>query len=107
VALWTVNCERAHTARSLAQARDAEEEAKASLERARKAEEKAKANLKQAEANLKLARQAVEECFNVARDDPLFQEPRMEKARKRLLEKTLPVYKQLRSQHSVASPPEP
>jgi serine/threonine-protein kinase len=52
--------------------------------------------LTQAEDNLKLARQAVDGTFNVARDDPLFQQPRMEKAKKLLLEKALPFYKSFR-----------
>jgi tetratricopeptide (TPR) repeat protein len=54
--------------------------------------------LKQAEDNLKLARQAVDGTFNVARDDPLFQQPRMERAKKLLLEKTLPFYRDFRAQ---------
>jgi tetratricopeptide (TPR) repeat protein/tRNA A-37 threonylcarbamoyl transferase component Bud32 len=54
--------------------------------------------LHQAEANLGLARQAVDRTFNVARDDPLFQQPRMERARSLLLRKTLPFYKNFRSQ---------
>jgi tetratricopeptide (TPR) repeat protein/tRNA A-37 threonylcarbamoyl transferase component Bud32 len=68
------------------------------LTRARQAEEEAKANLKRAEANLQLARQAVDGTFNVAKEDPLFQLPRMEKAKKLLLKKTLPFYKNFRAQ---------
>jgi serine/threonine-protein kinase len=52
--------------------------------------------LQEAEANLTLAQDAVNECFNVAKDHPLFQTPRMEKARKLLLAKTLPFYQQFR-----------
>jgi serine/threonine-protein kinase len=51
-----------------------------------------------AEENLDLAKQAVDECFNVAKDDPLFQGPRMEKARNLLLRKTLPFYRNFRVQ---------
>jgi serine/threonine-protein kinase len=54
--------------------------------------------LERAEGNLKLAREAVDGTFNVARDDPLFQGPRMEKARNLLLRKTLPFYKHFRVQ---------
>jgi serine/threonine-protein kinase len=54
--------------------------------------------LDQAEANLKLARQAIDECFNVAKAHPLFQKPRMDQAKKLLLEKTLPFYRQFRAQ---------
>jgi tetratricopeptide (TPR) repeat protein len=82
--LWAVAHEQAHTA--------------AQRDRAIKAEAHASANLEQAQANLKLAKKAVDECFNVAKNDPLFQEPRMEKARKLLLKKTLPFYKNFRSQ---------
>src|SRR5205823_4198104 len=69
VGLWAVGREQARTARALA-------ESEQNLERALEAEAQATANLAQAEANLKLARQAVDECFNVARDHPLFQSPR-------------------------------
>jgi serine/threonine protein kinase len=67
-------------------------------ERAVAAEEEAKQNLAQAEANLKLAKQAIDECFNVAKKHPLFQEPRMEQAKKLLLEKALPFYRNFRAQ---------
>jgi serine/threonine-protein kinase len=103
--LWAVAHEQAHTAAERDRAVRAEQEARTNLEqaqanlaRAQKAEEAAKTSLKRAEANLKLAKKAVDECFNVAREHPLFQEPRMEKARKLLLEKTLPFYKNFRSQ---------
>jgi tetratricopeptide (TPR) repeat protein len=62
-----------------------------SLERAEEAE-------KAATANWQLAEKAVDECFNVAKEDPLFQAPRMEKARKLLLAKTLPFYRHFRDQ---------
>jgi serine/threonine-protein kinase len=75
--LWAVSREQARTAAAL---------------------EQAEKNLELAEANLALARQAVDECFNVAREHPLFRSPRMEKVRKLLLEKTLPFYKNFRSQ---------
>jgi serine/threonine-protein kinase len=75
--LWAVGREQARTAKALGEAED---------------------NLEQAKANLGLARRAVDECFNVAKEHPLFQEPRMEKAKKLLLEKTLPFYRQFRAQ---------
>jgi serine/threonine-protein kinase len=93
VGLWAVGREQARTAKALG-------EAETNLARAQQAEGEAKANLKQAEANLKLARRAVDECFNVAKEHPLFQGPRMEKAKKLLLRKTLPFYKRFQSQRS-------
>ncbi len=81
--LWAVNREK--------------EKAEANLGRALAAEAEATANLAQAGANLKLAKRAVDECFNVARKNPLFQEPRMERAKKLLLKATLPFYKEFRS----------
>jgi serine/threonine protein kinase len=48
-----------------------------------------------ADENLELAKKAVDDCFNVARTDPLFQQPRMEKAKKLLLAKTLGFYKNI------------
>src|SRR5262249_6192793 len=65
--LWLVNREMGRTARQ--------------RDRAMAAEAQAEANLGQAEENLKLARDAIDECFNVAKTDPVFQGPRMEKAR--------------------------
>jgi serine/threonine-protein kinase len=50
-----------------------------------------------AEANLNLARDAVDRCFNVATEHSLFRQPRMEKAKKLLLEKTLPFYRNFRA----------
>jgi tetratricopeptide (TPR) repeat protein len=75
--LWAVGREEARTRRALAEAQ---------------------ANLTLAQDNLALARRAVDECFNVAREHPVFQTPRMEQARKLLLEKTLPYYSKFRSQ---------
>ena len=77
VGLWAVAREQALTAGALGEA---------------------EANLARAEANLALARRAVDECFNVARDDPLFQSPPMEDAKKLLLKKTLPFYREFGSQ---------
>ena len=51
-----------------------------------------------ADENLELAKKAVDDCFNVARNDPLFQQPGMEKAKKMLLAKTLPFYKNFQAQ---------
>jgi tetratricopeptide (TPR) repeat protein len=82
--LWAVNREKAQT--------------EAALERALTAEAEAKANLEQAEANLKLAKDAVDKCFNIAKEDKLFQQPRMEEAKKLLLKTTLPFYKAFRLQ---------
>jgi serine/threonine-protein kinase len=103
--LWAVAQEKARTDQALERALEAEEEARtnlaqaeANLKRALAAETKANANLKQAEANLKLAKDAVDQCFNVAKEHPLFQQPRMEKARKLLLQQTLPFYQNFRSQ---------
>jgi serine/threonine-protein kinase len=103
--LWAVGREQARTQANLERALAAEEkatenlkQAEMNLSRAQQAEESANRNLRRAEDNLKLARQAIDECFNVAREHPLFQEPRMDEARKLLLEKTFPFYKNFRSQ---------
>jgi serine/threonine-protein kinase len=82
--LWAVANEQARTA--------------AQRDRAIEAEKRATAHLKLAVANLKLAKKAVDECFNVCKEDPLFQQPRMEKVRKLLLAKTLPFYQQMLKQ---------
>ncbi len=82
--LWFVNAEKERTADQ--------------RDRAQKAEQEATANLEQAQANLKLARRAIDECYNVAYKDPLFQGPQMEKARNLLLRKTLRFYKNFRVQ---------
>jgi serine/threonine-protein kinase len=84
VGLWFVNAEKERTA--------------AERNRAVEAEKAANANLGLAQENLKLAREAIDECYNVAYKDPLFQGPRMEKARNLLLRKTLRFYKNFRAQ---------
>jgi tetratricopeptide (TPR) repeat protein len=56
------------------------------------------ADLGRTQANLKLARQSVDDCFDAARDHPVFQAEETEKAKKLLLEKTLPFYRKFRSQ---------
>jgi serine/threonine-protein kinase len=89
VGLWAVERQRGYTLEAL-------DTARVNLQRAEKAEQEAKANLLKSDENLKLARRAIDECFNVAWKHPLFQTPRMEKAKKLLLEKTLPFYKQVR-----------
>jgi eukaryotic-like serine/threonine-protein kinase len=66
--------------------------------RALAAEKDARQHLEQAEANLKLARRAIDECFNITKTHPLFQRPGMEQARKLLQEKTLPFYRNFRAQ---------
>jgi serine/threonine-protein kinase len=83
--------EKAHTERE-------KKRTEIALVRAVKAEENATANLRQAETNLKLARQAIDECFNIAQNHELFQRPGMEQAKKLLLETTLPFYKRFRAQ---------
>jgi tetratricopeptide (TPR) repeat protein/tRNA A-37 threonylcarbamoyl transferase component Bud32 len=75
VGLWFVNTEKQKTTRQRDRAAVAEEEA---------------------QANLKLARKAIDDCFNIARNDPLFQGPRMENARNLLLRETLPFYRNFR-----------
>ncbi len=62
----------------------------------RKALKDAEDNLALAEENHRLARRAVNECLDVARDHPMFQEPGMRPAKKLLLERTLPFYRDLR-----------
>jgi serine/threonine-protein kinase len=84
VGLWLVNAERTKTA--------------SERDRALNAEANATENLELAQKNLTLARRAIDECYNVAYKDPLFQGPRMEKARNLLLRKTLDYYKNFRSQ---------
>lgn len=53
--------------------------------------------LARAGENLKLAKRAVDECFNIAKDHTLFQQPQMEEARKLLLATTLPFYQEFQS----------
>jgi serine/threonine-protein kinase len=98
VGLGLVNAEQARTAQQRDRAVEAEQrerqrraEAENNLARALKAEQ-------QAQDNLKLARQAIDECFNIAKTDPLFQGPRMQKARNLLLRKTLRFYRNFRVQ---------
>src|SRR5262249_27251259 len=73
------------------------EERKTAQERDRAvdAETEAKENLKEARANLALAKKAVNETFDVAKNHPLLQQPGMHAVRKLLLEKALPLYKGL------------
>jgi tetratricopeptide (TPR) repeat protein/tRNA A-37 threonylcarbamoyl transferase component Bud32 len=47
----------------------------------------------EATANFEQARKAVDECFGLAKDDPLLQAESMSKVKKLLLQKTLPFYK--------------
>jgi serine/threonine-protein kinase len=51
-----------------------------------------------AEANLKLAKQAVDDCFQLAKEHPLLQRDNMREVRKLLLEKALPFYERFRAQ---------
>jgi serine/threonine-protein kinase len=78
VGLWAVGAEKARTQRAL-------EEAEENLGRALAAEQEASENFEQ-------ARKAVDECFGLAKDDPLLQPDHLRQVRKRLLEKTLPFY---------------
>jgi serine/threonine-protein kinase len=55
------------------------------------------AEKKQAEENLKLAKQAVDDCFELAKDHPLLQQENMRQVRKLLLEKALPFYERFRA----------
>src|SRR5262249_3402033 len=87
--LWAVGRQQALTTAALQEAKD-------NLARAKAAEREAKRHLGQSEANLKLARKAIDECFNFAKEHWMFQEPRMEQARKILLENTLPFYRNFR-----------
>jgi serine/threonine protein kinase len=89
--LLAVQRERMHAAMAL-------EEARANMERALAAEAEARANQARAEANFRLARQAVDEYLGVAKEHPLMQGPNTDKLRKLLLEKALPFYRQFRSQ---------
>jgi serine/threonine-protein kinase len=51
-----------------------------------------------AEANLRLAKKAVDDCFQLAKEHPLLQQENMRQVRKLLLEKALPFYEQFRAQ---------
>jgi serine/threonine-protein kinase len=77
-------------AREEARTRDALEQSQENLHRAEKAEQLA-------QANLYLAGKAVNDCFKVTSNDPLFNQPRMEPARKLLLKTMLPFYKQIQA----------
>jgi serine/threonine-protein kinase len=90
--LWAVDRERARTKAeweraevNLGRAEEAERVAKANLEQARKAEREATANFEQ-------ARKAVDDCFGLAKDDPLLKGEHQRKVRQLLLKKTLPFY---------------
>lgn len=74
------------------------QEAKDALDRSDAARTRADAARLRADANLALARKAIDDCFGLARDHPLFQEPRMAPAKKLLVEKTLPFFKDFRPQ---------
>jgi serine/threonine-protein kinase len=50
------------------------------------------------EANLRLAKQAVDDCFQLAKEHPLLQQENMRQVRKLLLEKALPFYERFRVQ---------
>jgi serine/threonine-protein kinase len=51
-----------------------------------------------AQANLKLARKAVDDCFQVTREDALLQQEKNRAVRRLLLEKALPFYQEFKSQ---------
>jgi serine/threonine-protein kinase len=51
-----------------------------------------------AAANLKLAKQAVDDCFQLAKEHPLLQQENLRQVRKLLLEKALPFYDKFRAQ---------
>jgi tetratricopeptide (TPR) repeat protein len=67
----------------------------AAVHRERRATDQAR---QRAEANLELARKAVDECFVLATEEPLLQQEHMRKVRKLLLEKALPYYEGFRAQ---------
>src|SRR5262249_45237966 len=96
--------ERDLAAAHLVRARKAESQALAQMHRARLAELDARTNLTKAEANLGLARKAVDEWFLIARDHPLLQRGGMEQGRKLLLEKALPFYEGFRAQQPGDAP---
>jgi serine/threonine-protein kinase len=75
--LWAVGVEQRETARQ---------------------RDQATTQLARAEANLDLAQKAVEECFGLAKDDPLLQQDHLLAVKKLLLEKTLPFYERFRAQ---------
>src|SRR5262249_28543704 len=65
-------------------------------DRAIDAEKEARKNLETAEANLKLAKQAVNDTFDVAKNNAFLQQQGMHEVRKVLLAKALPFYKRFR-----------
>jgi serine/threonine-protein kinase len=91
--LWAVQREKAQTARERDLAVQAEKKAMDNQFAAENAEHRARQELKRADQNLELARQAVDECFGLAKADPLLQEEGLVAVRKLLLAKTLPFYR--------------
>jgi FtsZ-interacting cell division protein ZipA len=70
--------------------------AEQNFDRAEKAEKEARANEERAEANLKLARKAVDEYVTLANEHPLLQKPEAAQIKKLLLEKAKAFDKNLR-----------
>ena len=91
IGLYAVGREQVRTAGALKTAED-------HLVRAVTAEATAKGNLELAEGNLKLARKAVDECFNIAKEHPRLQDESLMDVKKLLLEKALPFFKYFRAQ---------
>jgi tetratricopeptide (TPR) repeat protein len=73
-------------------------DAVAQARQARAERDEADRQRQRAERNLDLARQAVDECFLVARDAPLLQQENMRQVRKLLFEKAVPFYRGFRAQ---------
>jgi tetratricopeptide (TPR) repeat protein len=69
-------------------------------QRADELAEAATARAREAEANFQLAKQAVDDCYLMARDNPLFQQEANWQARRLLLEKALPFYENFRFQRA-------
>jgi serine/threonine-protein kinase len=63
-----------------------------------------KAEWERAEENFEQARLAVDECFGLANDDPLFQGEHMRKVRQQLLRKTLPFYERFTAERPEEEP---
>ena len=78
------------------------EQRKTARERDRAIDAEANDNLKQAEENLKLAKKAVNDTFDLARDHPRLQKKEMKEVKKLLLEKALPFYMNFRLQRADA-----
>src|SRR5262249_30254441 len=77
-------------------------------EKTRAAMQQAQESMAQAEANFALARQAVDECLNLAKDDPALQKPEMKEAKKALLRAASKFYKESGSQKpDDPKPPKP